>query len=70
VKNIPSTLKTWQKPAWKEDGDLPQDSTFPYSEMHGGLENMFDPEEFDKQQKARSKSKKETLEDRAREAGL
>jgi hypothetical protein len=38
--------------------------------MHGGLENAFDPEEFDKQQKVRSKKKQETLEDRAREAGL
>jgi hypothetical protein len=38
VKNIPSTLKTWLKPAWKEDGDLLQDSTSPYSEMPGGLE--------------------------------
>jgi len=37
VKNIPSTLKTWRKPAWKEDGDLLQDSTSPYSEMPGEL---------------------------------
>src|SRR6056300_555398 len=63
-KSITSTLKMWQKRVWKEDGDLHQDSTFHYSEMRGGLENMFDPEDFDKQQKARSKSKKETLEDR------
>jgi len=37
VKNIPSTLKTWRKPAWNEDGDLLHDSTLAYSEMPGEL---------------------------------
>ena len=37
VKNIPSTLKTCRKPAWREDGDLHQDYTFHSSEMPGEL---------------------------------
>jgi hypothetical protein len=37
VKNIPSMLKTWQKPVWKEVGDSLQDSTSAYSEMPGEL---------------------------------
>jgi hypothetical protein len=40
---------------WKKDGDLRQDSTYPYSEMRGGLENAFDPEEFEKEQQAKAK---------------
>ena len=38
--------------------------------MRGGLENMFDPDDFKNQETKRSKKKQETLEDRAREAGL
>jgi len=39
--------------------------------MHGGRENEFDPEEFDEDQKQRAKQKQsDTLEQRAREAGL
>jgi hypothetical protein len=57
VKNIPSTLKTWRKPVWKKDGDSLQDYTYPYSEMRGGLENAFDPEEFEKEQQAKAKVK-------------
>jgi hypothetical protein len=30
-------LKTWRKRVWKEDGDLPQDYTYRYSGMPGGL---------------------------------
>jgi hypothetical protein len=37
----------------------------------GGLENAFDPEDFDKQQKEQSvKARVDTIETRAREAGL
>ena len=39
--------------------------------MRGGLENGFDEEEFDQQQKERSvKARVDTIEQRAREAGL
>jgi hypothetical protein len=38
VKNIPSTLKTWRKPVWNEDGDSHHDSTYRYSEMPGELD--------------------------------
>ena len=39
--------------------------------MRGGLENMFDPEDFKQhEQRERAARKKATLEDRAREAGL
>jgi hypothetical protein len=60
VKNIPSTLKTWRKPAWKEDGDLHQDSIYLYSEMPGEL-NGLNVKNIDKQ---------ETLDEKARKAGL
>tara|TARA_B100001093_G_scaffold503819_1_gene558727 strand:- start:888 stop:1076 length:189 start_codon:yes stop_codon:yes gene_type:complete len=33
-------LKTWQKRVWKKDGDLPPDSTYPYSEMRGALDQV------------------------------
>jgi hypothetical protein len=36
-KSTVSTLKTWRKPAWNEDGDSLQDSTLAYSGMPGGL---------------------------------
>ena len=68
VKNTPSTLKTWQKRVWKEDGDSRQDSTYHYSEMRGGRENEFDPDEFLEDEKVKQKAK--TLEDRVREAGI
>ena len=39
--------------------------------MHGGLENMFDPEEFEKDQKQRTElDRKNSIETRARKAGL
>jgi hypothetical protein len=39
--------------------------------MRGGLENAFDPEEFDKQQhEEKVKKQNDTIENRAREAGL
>ena len=38
VKNTPSMLKKLLKPAYKEDGDLPPDSTLAYLEMPGELE--------------------------------
>jgi len=37
VKNTISTSKKSPKPVWSGVGDLHQDSTFPYSEMPGGL---------------------------------
>ena len=55
VKNTISTLKKSQKSAWKKDGGLRPDYTYPYSEMRGGLENAFDPDEFEKEQQARAK---------------
>ena len=33
-------LKKLQKRVWKEAGDSPQDSTYPYSEMHGVLDKV------------------------------
>jgi hypothetical protein len=33
-------LKTWLKRVWQKDGDLPQGSTYPYSEMHGALDQV------------------------------
>ncbi len=42
MKNIPSMLKTWRKPVWKEDGDSLQDSTSAYSEMPGELDKLRD----------------------------
>ena len=44
-------LRTWQKRVWKKDGDLPQGSTYPYSEMHGVL-NQVEQERLDKAMKA------------------
>jgi len=40
AKNTVSTLKTWRKPAWNEDGDSLQDSTSAYSEMPGELKEV------------------------------
>ena len=37
VKNTPSTLRTWQKRVWREDGDSLPDYTYHSSEMPGGL---------------------------------
>jgi hypothetical protein len=70
VKNIPSTLKTLLKRVWKEDGDLPQDSTSHSLEMRGGLENAFDADEFKADEQKKQKEKSKTLEDRVREAGI
>ena len=51
VKNMPLMLRTWQKRVWKKDGDLRQDSTYPYSEMHGALDQV-QQERLDKAMKA------------------
>ena len=40
VKNIPLTYRKWRNSAWRKDGDLHQDSTYLYSEMPGGLEEV------------------------------
>jgi hypothetical protein len=40
VKNTPSMLKTWQKRVWQKDGASPPDSIYPYSEMHGALDEV------------------------------
>src|SRR6056300_183407 len=45
VKNTISTSKKSPKHVWSEVGASHQDSTYPYSEMRGGLDNMFDREE-------------------------
>jgi len=70
VKNTISTLKKLPKRVWKEDGDLPQDSTSHYSEMRGGLENAFDPDDFKADEQKKQKEKSKTLEDIVREAGI
>jgi len=71
VKNTISMSKKSQKHVWSEVGASHQDSTYPYSEMRGGLENMFDPEEFiNDQHKRAMQAHIETPEQRAREAGL
>jgi hypothetical protein len=71
AKNISSTFKKWLNSVWKKDGGSPQDSTLTYSEMHGGLENAFDPDEFINQEQRERKVKHiNNLETRAREAGL
>jgi len=51
VKNTPSMLRTWQKRVWKKDGDSRPDSTYPYSEMHGALDQV-QQERLDKAMKA------------------
>ena len=38
--------------------------------MRGGLENMFDPDDFNIEEKKKQKEKTKTLEDRVREAGI
>lgn len=38
--------------------------------MRGGLENAFDPEEHEQDQKNKHKTSQHTIEQRAREAGL
>jgi len=64
-------LKKSPKHVWSEVGASHQDSTYPYSAMRGGLENMFDPEEFEKDQKQRTElDRKNSIETRARKAGL
>jgi len=55
VKNTISTLKKSPKFVWKKDGDLPQDYISRSSEMRGGLENAFDPDEFEKEQQSKAK---------------
>jgi hypothetical protein len=71
VKNTISTFKKSQNYAWKKGGVSLQDSTSPYSEMHGGLENAFDPDDFERQEnKSKQARVVDTLETRAREAGL
>jgi hypothetical protein len=60
-----------QSSAWSKDGDSAQECTSDSLVTPGGLENAFDPEDFDKQQKERSvKARVDTIETRAREAGL
>jgi len=66
VKNTPSTLKTWQKRVWQKDGDLPQDSIYPYSEMHGALDQV-QKERLDRAMKA---PVDKNLDKRLREKGL
>jgi len=40
VKNIPLTYRKWRNSAWRKDEDLHQDSTYLYSEMPGGLDEV------------------------------
>jgi len=73
VKNTVSMLKTLPKRVWKEDGDLPQDSTYHYSEMHGGPKIVYKNKQHQKAMTAPITKDKELdvdLEKRAREAGL
>jgi hypothetical protein len=41
----------WRKRVWKEDGDLPPDFTYPYSDMHGALDQV-EQEKLDNKLKA------------------
>jgi hypothetical protein len=50
-KNTISMLKKWRKPAWKEAGDSPQGSIYPYSEMHG-VRREYENEQHEKAMKA------------------
>ena len=71
MKNTISTSKKLPTHVWSEVGASHQDSTSRSSETPGGLENAFDPEEFMKdQEKHQQKKKHDTIENRAREAGL
>jgi hypothetical protein len=38
--------------------------------MRGGLENMFDPDEFTADEQKKQKEKAKTIEDKIREAGV
>jgi hypothetical protein len=67
LKSIPSTLKTWRKRVWKEDGDLPQDFTYPYSEMHGALDQVKEQQYKNAQHEKAMKAP--ISEDRIRKAG-
>jgi hypothetical protein len=66
VKNMPSMLKTWLKRVWQKDGDLPQGSIYPYSEMHGALDKV-QKERVDKAMKAPIDK---NLDEQLREKGL
>jgi hypothetical protein len=46
-----STLKKWQKSAWKRDGASPQGYTSVYSEMHG-VRDAYENEQHEKAMKA------------------
>ena len=68
VKNIPSTLKTWRKPVWQEDGDSVQDSTLADSEMPGELRE-YKNAQHEKAMKAPIKMYEE-LDEKLRKKGL
>jgi hypothetical protein len=50
-KSMSSTLKKWQKSAWKRDGASPQGSIYPYSEMHG-VRDAYENEQHEQAMKA------------------
>src|SRR5210317_1156863 len=71
VKNTILTSKKSQKHVWSEVGASHQDSTYHSLEMPGGLENMFDEEQFiNDQHKRAMQAQIDSPEKRAREAGL
>jgi hypothetical protein len=65
VKNTTLTFKKWLSSVWKKDGDLPQDYTYPYSEMHGALD-----EHNNKMRNNSNQQQHVDMEKRVREAGL
>jgi hypothetical protein len=66
-----STKDKSQSSAWSKDGDSVQECTLDSLEMRGGLENAFDPEQFEKEQKENiMKRNVNNPEVRARKAGL
>ena len=83
VKNIPSMFKKSQTSVWKEDGDSAQDSTYHYSEMHGGPKTVYMNKQHERAMTApitkgraqydntvKDKEPDLDIEKRAREAGL
>jgi hypothetical protein len=50
-KSMSSTFKRLRRSVWKKDGDSRPDSTYPYSEMHGALDQV-QQEKLDKAMKA------------------
>jgi hypothetical protein len=53
-KSMSLTFKKLQQSVWKRDGDLPQGSIYPYSEMRG-VRDAYENEQHERAMKAKAK---------------